>query len=296
VNVALGFATLDEYVAHRGHYFGATVGRYANRISGARFELDGREVGLDPNDRGHCLHGGAEGFDRQTWEVAEVACDSVTLRRTSPDGEMGFPGNLDVEVRYALEGATLRIDFRAETDAPTLVNMTNHTSWNLAGEGSGTVDDHTLQVWASAYTPVGPDLVPTGDVAPVERTPLDLRAPRRLGDVLRTASPDLAAGRGLDHNFVLDRAGEGLRPAARLEHPASGRSLELHTTEPGLQVYTGNFLDGTLVGTSGRAYRQGDGIALEPQHPPDAPNQPHFPGTVLCPGETYTSSSVYRFD
>ncbi|MGZ4316588.1 MAG: aldose epimerase family protein [Gaiellaceae bacterium] len=282
-NVALGFPTLDDYLASRGHYFGATVGRYANRIARARFAVDGAVHDVDRNEGRNCLHGGSEGFDRKVWDVVEAMGGKLRLTYSSVDGEMGFPGDLDVSVGFHLAGGELRIEYEAVTSAPRVVNLTTHTCWNLAGEGSGSVDGHVLTLNASSFTPLGPDLIPTGEIRPVEGTALDFRVPTAIG----------ARGRGYDQNFVVDRR-DALGLAARLTEPTSGRTLEVLTTEPGIQLYTGTFLDGTLVGPSGRAYGRGHCVALETQHFPDAPNQPSFPSTVLRPGETFRSTTVYR--
>lgn len=283
-NVALGFAQLRGYIANTAHYFGATVGRYANRIDAGRFVLDGVAHELSRNDGDNCLHGGTRGFDTKVWEVVEASDGLLALACTSPDGEMGFPGDLETRVVYRLCGSELRIAYHATTSAPTIVNLTNHTCWNLAGEGSGSVDDHVLQLRARSFTPVGPQLIPTGEIATVDDTPLDFRAPIALG----------ARGRGYDHNFVLERDDDSLVPAARVTNPTSGRTLDVLTTEPGIQLYTGTFLDGTLLGTCGRPYRKGDCIALETQHFPDSPNHPAFPPTTLRPHETFESTTVYR--
>jgi aldose 1-epimerase len=299
MNVALGFPTLDGYVANDGHYFGAVVGRYANRIANGRFSLDGVVYELPQNDGVNSLHGGPRGFDKHVWRPVAVspACSDgarLALCHTSPNGEMGYPGTLSVEVVYTLTRGSLRIDYRATTDAPTIVNLTNHTCWNLAGEGAGPVDEHLLMLNACSYTPVDPGLVPTGQIAPVEGTPLDFRVPAPIGSRLRDGFPQLELARGYDHNFVLERTGAGaLAPAARVEEPRSGRTLEVRTTQPGVQLYTGNFLDGSLYGTGGRAYRQGDCFALETQHYPDSPNQPGFPSTALRPGEVFASTTVF---
>jgi aldose 1-epimerase len=284
-NVALGFAALHDYVARTGHYFGATVGRYANRIGAGRFVLDGVEHELSRNDGGNCLHGGTGGFDSRVWDVLEASNGGLTLAYASPDGEMGFPGDLETRVEYSLVGPELRIDYHAATSAPTIVNLTNHTCWNLAGEGSGSVDRHVLQLDAPSFTPVDRQLIPTGEIAAVDGTPFDFRDPIAVG----------ARGRGYDVNFVLDRRGGSLVHAARVTDPGSGRTLDVLTTEPGLQLYTGTFLDGSLRGTGGRVYRKGDCIALETQHFPDSPNQPSFPSTELRPHEPFESTTVYRF-
>jgi aldose 1-epimerase len=284
-NVALGLSTLEEYVANTGHYFGATVGRYANRIAHGRFALDGVVHRLSRNDGGNCLHGGERGLDRKVWDVVEADAGRLGLACSSVDGDMGFPGDLDVRVDYRLAAGELRIDYEAVAAAPTVLNLTNHTCWNLAGEGSGSVDGHILVLAASAFTPAGPDLIPTGEVAPVDGTRLDFRTPVALG----------ARGCRYDHNFVLDAGGGSLALAARVTEPLRGRVLEVLTTEPGVQLYTGSSLDGTLTGPSGRPYRPGDCFALETQHFPDSPNRPWFPSTVLRPGETFRSTTVYRF-
>ena len=283
-NVCLGFETLAEYVENTGHYFGATVGRYANRIADARFVLDGTVHEVDRNDGNNCLHGGARGFDTRVWDVVGATAGVLQLAYSSPHGEMGFPGSLDVSVEYRVEGTELRIDYEAATSAPTVVNLTNHTCWNLAGEGSGSVQGHVLTLNASAFTPVDTNLVPTGEIRPVDGKPLDFRVPTPIG----------ARGRGYDDNLVIDRWDDSLALAAHVLEPASGRTLEVLTTEPGVQLYTGTFLDGSLVGMSGRPYRRGDCIALETQHFPDSPNRPAFPSTVLRPGETFRSTTVFR--
>ena len=300
-NVVLGFPTLEGYLANDGHYFGAAVGRYAGRIAAGRFTLDGVVHELPRNDGENSLHGGPRGFDKRVWEVAAASADPdgarVVFRHTSADGEMGYPGTLAVEVAYTLtEDSSLRIDYRATTDEPTVVNLTNHALWNLAGEGSGTIEDHLLLLSARRYTPVGGALLPTGEIAPVTGTPLDFTTPTAIGARIRDDFDQIALARGYDHNFVLDREGVGfLVPAAQLHEPQSGRVLEVDTTEPGLQLYTGNFLDGSLVGVSGRRYGRHGGVALETQHFPDSPNRESFPSTILRPGEVFSSTTVYRF-
>jgi aldose 1-epimerase len=302
-NIALGFATLDEYLEHNGGpYFGALVGRYANRIAAGRFTLDGVPYQLPVNNGPNSLHGGIRGFSQCVWEAAQIHdADGVGVRlsRISPNGEEGYPGTLSVEVTYRLTSeGQLRIDYLATTDQPTIVNITNHSYFNLAGEGSGDIYDHKLTLHASAYTPTDATAIPTGEVAPVAGTPFDFRAGAAIGSRIRVSHEQILAGHGYDHNFVLDRSSPddgSLALAAAVAEPTSGRRLEVHTTEPGIQFYSGNFLDGSFMGTSGAVYRQGDGFALETQHFPDSPNQPRFPSTVLRPSDEYRSTTTYTF-
>ncbi|GAA2285868.1 aldose 1-epimerase [Streptomyces ruber] len=298
-NVSLGFDNLEDYVA-KSPYFGALIGRYGNRIDQGRFTLDGTTYQLSVNDGENTLHGGDRGFDKRVWDVEPFTKGSDTglhLYWTSADGEMGFPGTLRVKVTYTLtRGGDWRVDYEATTDKATVVNLTNHTYWNLAGEGSGTVEDHELEIAASRYTPVNAGLIPTGELARVAGTPFDFRRAKTIGEDIREAHQQILYGQGFDHNFVLDK-GITSRPEhfATVRDPRSGRTLRIATTEPGVQFYSGNFQDGTLVGTGGRAYRQGDALCLETQHFPDSPNQPSFPSTVLRPGETYRSTTVHSF-
>ncbi|UKY50033.1 aldose epimerase family protein [Streptomyces inhibens] len=285
--LALGFADLASYVMHGGSHFGALVGRYANRIAGASFTLDGRAYPLTPNDGRNSLHGGPRNFSRVVWEARSVE-GGVRLRRVSPDGEEGFPGALDVRVTYTLStgpgGDALRIAYRAHTDAPTVVNLTNHTYLNLGGDGSGSATGHQLRLAASRYTRVDASGIPVpGAPTDVTGTRFDFRAAR-------------AVAGAYDHNFVLDGGVTGApRTVAELYDPRSGRALELATTEPGLQLYTADHLDGSLTGTSGVPYGSAAGLALETQHFPNSPNRPDFPGTVLRPGEIHRSETVYGF-
>jgi aldose 1-epimerase len=299
-NINLGFNNLANY-EKQSPYFGCIAGRYANRIANATFVLDGRNYTLAANDGPNSLHGGSVGFDKRVWEATPVRGNGevgVALHYLSPDGEEGYPGNLDVKVVYSLTDANqLRIDYRATTDAPTVVNLTNHNYWNLRGEGQGTIYDHILWMDADRYTPVDETLIPTGELATVEETPFDFRIPKPLHPGQRSTHEQIVFARGYDHNFVLNRA-EGdtsVMLAARMYEPISGRYLEVWTDQPGLQFYAGNFLNGTLVGSSGHLYRQSDAFALETQHFPDSPNQPNFPSTVLRPGETYRTTTIYRF-
>ncbi len=299
-DIALGYDDIADYVAHP-NYYGATIGRFANRIGGAQFSLDGHTYRLAMNDKPNSLHGGSIGFDKRTWGIAEMRSGptaSVTFTLTSAAGDQGYPGTLQVRVRYWLdESGNLGIDYTATTDAPTVVNLTNHSLFNLAGEGSRDgVLDQRLTIPASHYTPVDATLIPTGVLLPVAGTAFDFRRGRIIGQDIRDGSdPQIRAGRGYDHNFALD-AGLTPRPkfAARLEDPGSGRVLEVWSTEPGLQVYTGNFLDGTHAGKHGHLYRMGDGIALEPQKFPDAPNVPQFVSARLNPGATYHHHLIFR--
>ncbi|MFI1989009.1 aldose epimerase family protein [Actinoplanes sp. NPDC020271] len=289
-NVTLGFADLGGYTDAANPYFGSTIGRYGNRIAGGTFTLGGQVHKLTQNEGQTTLHGGVHGFDKRVWS-AEATADGVRLNYLSPDGEEGFPGTVDVAVTFGFDDENrLRIDYRATTDQVTVLNLTNHAYWNLAGEGSGTINDHRLRINAGRYTPVGETLIPTGELAPVDGTPFDFRTAHAIGERLRDDHPQLGFGLGYDHNYVLDGPA-----AAVVDDPRTGRRLTIETTEPGLQFYSGNFLDGKLRGPSGRQYRQGDGFALETQHFPDSPNQPGFPSTVLRPGETYTSSTTHTF-
>jgi aldose 1-epimerase len=297
-NLVLGLPDLAAYETRNNPYFGAIIGRWGNRIDRARFTLGDKVYQVHANDGPNSLHGGHHGFDKKIWAARPVAGPGSTgleLTYLSPDGEGGYPGNLFTTVVYTLTTTNeLRIEYAATTDRLTVVNLTNHSYWNLRGEGTGTIDDHILEINASHYTPVGPTLIPTGELASVAGTPFDFRAPKAIGSGTRACHPQLA--RGYDHNWVLDRqaaAAGALVQAARVYAPASGRMLEVRTTEPGMQFYGGNFLDGTLRGPSGRAYRQGDGLALETQHFPDSPNKAHFPSTALEPGQTYRSTTVF---
>ncbi|MFC5216813.1 aldose epimerase family protein [Streptomyces coerulescens] len=298
-NVSLGFDNIEDYVAS-SPYFGALIGRYGNRIGKGQFTLDGKAYQVNVNDGANSLHGGAKGFDKRVWDVEPFTKGSdvgLHLYYTSVDGEMGYPGTLKVKVTYTLtKYGDWRIDYAATTDKATVVNLTSHVYWNLAGEGSGTIENHELKIDASRYTPVDSGLIPTGELAPVAGTPFDFRRSKRIGEDLREAHQQLLYGKGIDHNWVLDK-GISPRPEwiATLKDPSSGRTLRMASTEPGLQFYSGNFLDGTLVGTGGKVYRQGDALCLETQHFPDSPNKPSFPSTVLRPGQTYRSTTVHSF-
>jgi aldose 1-epimerase len=292
-NIVLGHRDLAGYLATPTPYFGATVGRYANRIAGARFTLGGTTHTLAPNEGDTCLHGGPGGFHSRVWAVTLADRDAIVLELVSADGDQGFPGELTATVGYTVTESAVRVEYTATTTASTVVNLTNHTYWNLAGEGSGGVDRQHLTVDADRYLPIDDHSIPLAGLEPVAGTPLDLRAGPSIGDSVRAAHPQTAGTRGLDHCYLV--SGEGLRRAARLEDPVTGRSLEVHTDQPGLQVYTGNHLDGSTVGTSGRRYRQGDGVALEAQRLPDAPNRDWAPAPTLAPGRLYSSTTEWRF-
>jgi aldose 1-epimerase len=295
-NVVLGFDTLAGYTGDHP-YFGATIGRVANRIANARFKLGQQEYRLFANNGKHSLHGGKRGFDKVNWQVQGQKSDkdghAVTFKYISKDGEEGYPGELAVLVTYTLTNANeLRIDYFATTDAPTPVNLTHHSYFNLAGHASGSILDHILTLQADKYTPVDADLIPTGQIEPVAGTPLDFTKPRRIGDAVAKLPGEPG---GIDHNFVLNGKSGELRSVAKLVDPKSGRFLELLTTEPGLQVYTGNYLDGKIKGTGGAVYQRHQGICLEAQHFPDSINQPKFPSIVLQPGAFYRQITVHRF-
>jgi aldose 1-epimerase len=298
-DVVLGFDSARDYEAKR-QYFGATVGRYANRIARGKFKLDGREYQLETNDGPNHLHGGVQGLDRVLWKIDEVSSGPpgrVVLSHVSPDGAGGYPGTLVVTAIYTLgERNELSIEYRAKTDKPTIVNITNHSFFNLAGKGD--VLGHRLMLSAETFTPVDATLIPTGERRSVEGTPFDFQRVHSIGERIRDGRDEqLRIGRGYDHNFVLSSqpGSDKLRSAAWLEDPVSGRVLEVSTTAPGLQFYSGNFLDGTVTGKGGRIYRQSDALCLEPQLYPDSPNHPLFPGARLDPGQEYAHAMTFRF-
>jgi aldose 1-epimerase len=291
--VALGFDSLEPYL--KGHpFFGAIAGRYGNRIAKGRFALNGKTYSLAVNNGPNHLHGGVKGFDKHVWQAQVSGSNALVLTRRSPDGEEGYPGNLDVRITYTLTDRNeLVVDYHATTDKPTPVNLTQHTYFNLAGQGD--ILGHEMAIEADRYTPVDSDLIPTGELAPVAGTPFDFRTPTAIGARIDASNPQIANGRGYDHNWVLNRSGSGLQPAAHVFDPVSGRTLDVFTTEPGVQFYTGNFLDGTLTGKGGTVYRRRTGFCLETQHFPDSPNQPAFPSTILEPGREYRTQTVFRF-
>lgn len=294
-DVVLGLDS-DDYRGDRAR-LGATVGRYANRIAGGTFEIGGRRYAVPTNQDGAALHGGPLGLDQQVFHTDPVrplpGGESVTFRHTSPDGDNGFPGNLEVAVTYTVRAGEVHIEHTARTDRPTVVNLTNHSYFNLTGHG-GCADGHFLRLPAAHYLPVDQRLIPTGEIAPVDGTPFDLREGAFLGTRIRRDHPQLLRARGFDHTLVLGGPSSGMRLAARVDEPVSGRTLTVLTDQPGFQLYTGNGLDGTTVARGGRAVRQGDAFCIEPQHFPDAPNRPGFPSTVLRPGELYRSRITFR--
>ena len=296
-DVTLGYADYSGYQTAKD-YLGCLVGRYANRIARGEFALDGKKYTLARNNGPNTLHGGPTGFQTRLWTPKVVSGpdgDALELTYVSKDGEEGYPGTLTAKVVYSLrKDGGLVLDYTATTDAPTIVNLTNHAYFNLAGEGQGTILGQEMQIEADGYTPVDATLIPTGKTQPVEGTPFDFRKPVAIGARIDAADEQLKAGGGYDHNFVLRGKSGELRLAARVRDPKSGRVLEVFTTEPGIQFYSGNFLDGTAVGKSGQPYVRRAAFCLEAQHFPDSPNQPSFPPVVLRPGQTYRQTTVYR--
>ena len=289
-DVVLGFDSLAGYLQKKNPYFGCLVGRYANRIASARFTLDGKQYTLAANNNGNSLHGGLKGFDKVIWQVDPIGDTSLQLSYLSKDGEEGYPGSLNVRVVYSLdEDNGLKIDYKATTDKGTPVNLTNHSYFNLSAGEDSTILDHELMLKADKYTAVNDKLIPTGELLSVENTPMDFRILKKIGKDI-----DKVKG-GYDHNWVLNKKENELALAGTLYHVASGRFMEVYTTQPGIQFYSGNFLDGTLVGKNGYKYIKHAGLALETQHFPDSPNQPSFPITILRPGETYHQITVYKF-
>jgi aldose 1-epimerase len=297
-DVALGFNSLEGYFDNSPH-FGSLIGRFANRIGKAQFRLDGQTFKLAANDGPNTLHGGIKGFDKFVWQAEPFEKEGeagIVLTRTSPDGEEGFPGNLSVRVTYTLtDHNELAVDYQATTDKPTVINLTQHSYFNLAGEGSGDVLSHELTINADRYTPVDATLIPTGELASVAGTPLDFRGKTAIGARIDSDHPQIKLGHGYDHNYVLNKQDGELSFAARVEDPKSGRVLEVRTTEPGIQLYSANFLDGTMRGKSGRPYERRGAFCLETQHFPDSPNKAGFPTTVLRPGQEFHSKTVYSF-
>ena len=296
-DVVLGFDNLDGYLGNNP-FFGALVGRYANRIAKARFELNGVEYRLAQNDGPNSLHGGVKGFDKRLWTAHSSSQNPPALELTyvSADGEEGYPGQLTSKVTYTLTDTNeLKIDYAATTDKDTVLNLTNHSYFNLVGEGQGDILKHEIQINADRFTPVNDTLIPTGELRKVEGTPFDFRKATAIGARIDADDEQIKFGRGYDHDFVLNRAGHSLTLAARVTDPGSGRVLEVLTTQPGIQFYTGNFLDGKVRGKGGKAYPHRSAFCLETQHFPDSPNQPKFPTTELKPGEAYHQTTVYKF-
>jgi aldose 1-epimerase len=297
-DVVLGFDSLAQYET-KSPYFGATVGRYANRIANGRFALDGTSYQLPVNNAPNTLHGGPRGFDKRVWHAEPFRTDTtsgVVFTRISADGEEGFPGTMHVVVTYTLTADdALRMEYEAATDRTTIVNMTNHAYFNLVGAGKGDILGHVLQIPSSRFTPVDSTLIPTGEIRSVAGTPLDFRQPTPIGARIDDDYEQLRIAGGYDHNWIIDGAGDSLALAARVYEPTSGRVLEVYTTEPGVQFYTGNFLDGSITGKVEHRYGHRSALTLETQHYPDSPNHPDFPSTVLRPGETYRTQTVYRF-
>ncbi|HUR12247.1 MAG TPA: aldose epimerase family protein [Flavitalea sp.] len=290
-DVVLGFDNFEGYLDKNNPYFGCLVGRYANRIAKGKFTLDGKSYTLAPNNDGNTLHGGLKGFDKTIWTSAIEGDSSIRLSYTSRDGEEGYPGTLEVQVVYTLTGNNeLRIDYTAKTDKATPVNLTNHAYFNLSAGKDSTILGHQLMLDANRFTEVDKKLIPTGQLPEVKGTSMDFNSPRTIGtDIAKVA------GGGYDHNWVLNKKGNELKLAATLYHPGSGRYMEVYTTQPGIQFYSGNFLNGSLTGKGGQKYIQHAGMCLETQHFPDSPNQPSFPSTILKPGETYRETTVYKF-
>ncbi|MDZ7302381.1 MAG: galactose mutarotase [candidate division KSB1 bacterium] len=297
-DVVLGYPTLDAYLKPHP-YFGAIVGRVGNRIAKGKFTLEGVTYKLATNDGENHLHGGIKGFDKVVWSADSVRLDDavgVKLSYLSKDGEEGYPGNLSCTVTYWLTNNNeLKIEYHATTDKATPVNLTHHSYFNLAGQGQGNILNHQLEIFADRFTPVDKGLIPTGELRSVAGTPMDFRQPHTIGERINSDDEQLKFGLGYDHNWVLNKTGDSLALAARVYEPTTGRVMEVWTTEPGLQFYCGNFLDGTLTGKQGRVYKHRYGFCLETQHFPDSPNQPNFPSTILRPGETYRTETIYRF-
>ena len=295
-DVVLGYNSVEGYVAEGAAktYFGAIVGRYGNRIRGGKFSIDGHQYQVPLNNNGNALHGGPHGFDDRVWTGKEIP-DGVEMSLVSKDGDMGFPGTLTVHVRYTLVGDALHIHYAATTDKPTVVNLTNHAYFNLSGDGSGTILNEVMQIDADEYTPVDAGLIPVGGIQPVKGTPFDFNTPTAIGARIDDANEQLKLAGGYDHNWVLRGKNGAMKQAARVYDPKSGRVLTVSTTEPGIQFYSGNALTGAYKGKTGAVYARYTGLCLETQHYPDSPNQPAFPSTLLKPGVTMRSETVFTF-
>lgn len=293
-DVVLGYDSVDKYIAQTP-YFGAIIGRYANRIAHGSFQLDGKTYSIPKNNGDNALHGGTRGFDKVVWTARQIK-DGVELGYVSKDGDQGFPGTLTTTVRYTLDGSALRIEYSASTDKDTVLNLTNHSYFNLAGQGKGDVLGHVVKIDASRFTPADAAQIPTGELKPVEGTPFDFRMPHAIGERIDADDVQLHIGGGYDHNFVLDHAPGELAQAAEVYEPTTGRILRVLTTEPGVQLYTGNNLDGSITGKEGRVYKRRFAFCLETQHFPDSPNHANFPSTELEPGQGFHSVTVFQFD
>lgn len=297
-DVVLGHHNLMNFVGGR-FYLGATIGRYANRIAGGRFSLDGKEYQLSKNNNGNLLHGGVKGFDKKIWKAAVVQGTenpSLELTLISPDGEEGFPGNLETKVIYTVTNDDeLKIEYKAFTDKPTIINLTNHTYFNLTGSPANSILDHVLMINADKFTPTDSQSIPTGEIADVENTPMDFRKPFRIGDRIEENYKQLEFAKGYDHNWVLNNFNGSVRKAAALYDPSTGRCMEVLTDQPGLQFYSGNYLDGKLQGKNGICYQARSGLCLECQHYPNSPNEKKFPSVILRPGQEYTQTTIYKF-
>jgi aldose 1-epimerase len=295
-DIVLGFDALAGYISSPSPYLGALIGRYGNRIGHARFILDGVEYKLAANNGENSLHGGTHGFNQKIWTARELPDGGLELNYLSKDGEEGYPGNLKVVVVYRLTDANeLKIDYSGTTDKDTVLNLTNHSYFNLKGEGHGDILGHLVTLNANRFTPVDAGLIPTGELRSVSGTPFDFTKSTAIGARIEQNDEQLKLGKGYDHNWVLNNGGKALGLAARVVEPSSGRVMEVYTTQPGVQFYTGNFLDGTIKGKGGKAYQQRYGFCLETQHFPDSPNKPKFPSTVLKPGQRFHSTTVFKF-
>lgn len=293
-DVVLGFDSVDGYLNTPNAYLGGLIGRFGNRIGKGQFSIDGKTYQIPVNNGPNALHGGPVGFDRYLWKAEETG-DGVEFTHVSPDGDMGFPGTMTAKVRYMLEGNTLRLDYTATSDKPTILNLTNHAYFNLRGDDDGNILGHMVELAADRYTPVDAGQIPTGEIAPVAGTPLDFRTPHAVGARIGADFEQLKLGRGYDHNFVVNGQAGTLRRAARVTEPEHGRTLTVDTTEPAVQFYSGNFLDGKLTGRHGKKYEQRTGFCLETQNFPDAPNHANFPSAVLRPGQTFRSTTTFTF-
>jgi aldose 1-epimerase len=295
-DIVLGYPNIDDYLNSKEKYFGALIGRYGNRIANGKFALNGKEYDLAKNNELNHLHGGNKGFESVVWDAKQVDGQTLELSYVSKNMEEGYPGNLNIKVVYKLtDNNELKIEYWASTDAPTVINLTHHSFFNLKGAGNGTINNHLLQINAAYYTPVDNGLIPTGEIARVENSPFDFQKTKPIGKNVEAEHQQLKYGLGYDHNFVLNQKLEGLNYAAKVIEPVSGRTLEVYTNEPGLQFYGGNFLNGTQIGKNNKLYEYRTAFCLETQHFPDSPNKMHFPTTTLNPGEEYYSICIYKF-